>query len=212
MTKNEFFQELERYLDDIPYTEYQDIVRDFEEHFHMAYSEGKSDHQVTKELGDPKMVAQSLKPEYTGKMVNIKRTAEIVLSVIGLIIDVITGIFGFLLIYPESNHQIRQRMADAMQAGTSLSSAQINESLDTLGHAGMMLLIASVIGIILAIISIVFLKGNKKPKLGGWLLIIAAVLSFVVSQATFFGAIFLLIGGIIALVRKSKDLEPVAVK
>lgn len=207
MTKNEFIQKLKSHLDDVSYTEYQDIIRDLEEHFAMAQSEGKSEHQITEKLGNPKTLAQSLKPEYTGKVVTTKRTTEITLSIIGMVVDILTGIGGFILFYPATNQQIRDMMAEAMIAGSSLSSTQISQSLSTLDKAGMMLFIASLIGIVLALVSIVFLKGNKKPKWGGWLLIITAVSSFLVSPAVFFGAILLLLSGVIALVRKSKDLE-----
>lgn len=64
MTKNEFLQKLKWHMGSIPSTERQDIVRDFEEHFQMAHDKGESEHQVAKDLGDPKKLAESLKADY----------------------------------------------------------------------------------------------------------------------------------------------------
>lgn len=64
MTKTEFLQQLYNLLGVLPADERDDIIADFEEHFSVGTSEGKSEEQICSELGDPKScAAQYLKDE-----------------------------------------------------------------------------------------------------------------------------------------------------
>ena len=54
MTKIEFLQQLYNLLGGLPAEERDDIIADFEEHFSVGTSEGKSEEQICSELGDPK--------------------------------------------------------------------------------------------------------------------------------------------------------------
>lgn len=57
MTKIEFLQQLYNLLGVLPADERDDIIADFEEHFSVGTSEGKSEEQICSELGDPKSCA-----------------------------------------------------------------------------------------------------------------------------------------------------------
>lgn len=57
MTKIEFLQQLYNLLGGLPADERDDIIADFEEHFSVGTSEGKSEEQICSELGDPKSCA-----------------------------------------------------------------------------------------------------------------------------------------------------------
>ena len=57
MTKIEFLQQLYNLLGGLPADERDDIIADFEEHFSVGTSEGKSEEQICSELGDPKNCA-----------------------------------------------------------------------------------------------------------------------------------------------------------
>lgn len=57
MTKIEFLQQLYNLLGVLPAEERDDIIADFEEHFSVGTSEGKSEEQICSELGDPKSCA-----------------------------------------------------------------------------------------------------------------------------------------------------------
>ena len=57
MTKIEFLQQLYNLLGILPADERDDIIADFEEHFSVGTSEGKSEEQICSELGDPKSCA-----------------------------------------------------------------------------------------------------------------------------------------------------------
>lgn len=64
MTKTEFLQQLYNLLGVLPADERDDIIADFEEHFSVGASEGKSEEQICSELGDPKScAAQYLRDE-----------------------------------------------------------------------------------------------------------------------------------------------------
>src|SRR5699024_9163645 len=64
MEKNDFIKKMNKHLKDIPEEERQDIIRDFEEHFWIAQEEGKSEQQISYDLGDPKILAKSLKADF----------------------------------------------------------------------------------------------------------------------------------------------------
>lgn len=49
------------YLQGLPISELEDIISDYEEHFNIGISKGKSEEEISKELGDPKEVALSYK-------------------------------------------------------------------------------------------------------------------------------------------------------
>lgn len=93
------------------------------------------------------------------------------------------------------------------QEDPNLSMTDLNSVLDSMGSGGMLLLIMSIVAIILGIISIVFIKGNKKPKAAGIIFIATAVIFTVISFGTgLIGGIFYLIAGIMCLARKPKTV------
>lgn len=64
MTRREYLDAIRGSLKGMSSTELSDIIRDFEEHFEIGLSQGKSEHEVSAELGDPVAVAQTyLDPE-----------------------------------------------------------------------------------------------------------------------------------------------------
>ena len=60
MTKIEFLQQLYNLLGGLPADERDDIIADFEEHFSVGTSEGKSEEQICSELGDPKAAPRNI--------------------------------------------------------------------------------------------------------------------------------------------------------
>lgn len=60
MTKNQFLAELERHLNKLPKQELEDILRDYEEYFQNALSDGKTEQEIAKSLGSPKQLAKEL--------------------------------------------------------------------------------------------------------------------------------------------------------
>ncbi len=59
MNRDEFIQTLNQGLHGIPEYEINDILYDYEEHFEIGLSKGKTEKEIAKELGDPKSIAKS---------------------------------------------------------------------------------------------------------------------------------------------------------
>ena len=64
MTKAEFLQTLERELHKLNEHERKEILYDFEEHFAAGLAEGKTEDEIAKELGNPKMIAKEILVDY----------------------------------------------------------------------------------------------------------------------------------------------------
>ncbi len=73
MTRQEYLDAIRGSLVGIPSAELHDILSDFEEHFDVGLSQGKSEHEVSAELGDPVIVARTyMDPE----LVTVGHTSE----------------------------------------------------------------------------------------------------------------------------------------
>lgn len=59
MNKEQFFEELKQNLMHLSKEEREEILEDFEEHFHQGHQEGKEDMELIDQLGDPKEIGQS---------------------------------------------------------------------------------------------------------------------------------------------------------
>lgn len=59
MNRDEYLDLLKLYLKDLPSDEIDDILLDYEEHFRIGISKGKSEEEISKELGSPKDIAQN---------------------------------------------------------------------------------------------------------------------------------------------------------
>lgn len=64
MNKNEFVNELRKNLQGLPLEDIQDILSDYEEHFDVGMSKGKSESEIAKELGEPKEIAEGYRSNY----------------------------------------------------------------------------------------------------------------------------------------------------
>lgn len=58
MTRDEFIKSLKSSLKKLPPEEVEDIVYDYEEHFQIGLSKGKTEEEISKELGNPKNIAK----------------------------------------------------------------------------------------------------------------------------------------------------------
>jgi cytochrome bd-type quinol oxidase subunit 2 len=130
----------------------------------------------------------------------MKRTGEIVLGVIGAIFYGLGALFGVVMLVLKDQQDLLREISQDPEVSDVID---INSLVDTLSAGGWTLIITSLIALILGIIAIVFIKGNKKPKAAGIIFIVTAV---VITIATFgaaiFPGIFFLIAGIMCLARK----------
>ncbi|MFT4412860.1 DUF4064 domain-containing protein [Fredinandcohnia humi] len=136
----------------------------------------------------------------------MKRTGEIVLTIIGACLFAFISLFGFLFIGLGEDNTFTQEMENIVAEDPTLSGVDMGMITDMIGTFGWYFIIVGLLAIILGIVSLVLLKGNKSPKAAGIILIVVAVLS---TLATFLlsiiASILYLIAGILCLVRKPKD-------
>lgn len=59
MNREEYLKQLKAALKPLPEDELQDILYDYEEHFDIGLSKGKSEEEISAELGDPKEIAKN---------------------------------------------------------------------------------------------------------------------------------------------------------
>ena len=59
MTRQEYLSAIRKELSSLTESEVNDIVRDFDEHFEVGLSQGKTEHEISAELGDPVQVART---------------------------------------------------------------------------------------------------------------------------------------------------------
>ncbi len=64
MTKAEYLNKLKSYLHYLPESEVREILLDYEEHFIIGKEKGKTEDEISKELGDPREVAESIRSTY----------------------------------------------------------------------------------------------------------------------------------------------------
>lgn len=64
MTKEQFLTELESQLKKLPKSDQEEILRDYNEYFTIAQSDGKLEHEVVQALGSPKQLAKELLASY----------------------------------------------------------------------------------------------------------------------------------------------------
>lgn len=61
MNRDEYLDLLKLYLKDLPSDEIQDILLDYEEHFRIGISKGKTEEEISKELGSPRDISDNYK-------------------------------------------------------------------------------------------------------------------------------------------------------
>ncbi|MBC1520341.1 DUF4064 domain-containing protein [Listeria aquatica] len=145
----------------------------------------------------------------------IKRTGEVVLSVIGLVLALILQgamtIVSFNFMTKTNTESGYQVFADNYEqairdAGVNLNDAPAARSIvDALHGFNTFFIVALIVVILLSILGIIFIVGNKKPVLAGFLFLFAGI---VVILATFLvgfvPALLFLIAAIMCWARKPK--------
>jgi hypothetical protein len=135
----------------------------------------------------------------------MSRTAEVVMGMIGILFSVMFAVMGFAL--NDKFEEVQAEIEREFSRDLSLSAADINQIMEILDSLGQFLLGLGLISTVLAVIAVVSIKGNKKPKMAGIFFILAAlVIGLGTFGAGFLPGLLFLIAGIMALVRKPKEL------
>lgn len=128
----------------------------------------------------------------------MKRTVEIVLSVLGVIVSFIMTGTGVAFLYLKNNEDFLRYL------DTGWSENENVYTLDQLSQAGTIFILPGLIGIVLGASAAMLLKGNRSPKLAGWGLIIVSVVICIISLFGSIPAMFFVVAGIVALVKRPK--------
>lgn len=137
----------------------------------------------------------------------MKRTAEIVLGIIGALGFAFMAALGGFMLWMQNN---RDLIESEMTTGTGdpttdFSMEEFEAAMDMLSAGGWILLASAIAAIVLGIVAMVLLKGNKKPVIAGIIFIVTAVIvSIITTGAGVIAGLFYLIAGIMCLVRKPK--------
>ncbi|MFD1363623.1 DUF4064 domain-containing protein [Lentibacillus salinarum] len=133
----------------------------------------------------------------------MSRTGEIVLTIIGAIVYFLFTIFGGFMVWLFGNETVLDETTEEIQQ-PEIAAGDMEAALGMMQGSGWFIIALSVIALILGILSILFVKGNNKPKAAGIILIVTAAVSTLITFGTLiFGGIFYLIAGIMCLARKA---------
>ncbi|MFC3212520.1 DUF4064 domain-containing protein [Planomicrobium okeanokoites] len=136
----------------------------------------------------------------------MKRTAEIVLGIIGALGYAFMAAIGGFMLWMQNNRELMEEtMTGTGDPTTDLTMDEFDAMIDLMGAGGWVLLASAIGAIVLGIIAMVLLKGNSKPVIAGIIFIATAVIvSFVTTGVGVIAGIFYLVAGIMCLVRKPK--------
>lgn len=133
----------------------------------------------------------------------MSRTGEIVLTIIGALLYGLFAATGIFMGWLFNNEELLNDINNEVQSEPQISASDFEAFVDMLGGGGWILAIVSIISVILGIIAIILVKGNKKPKAAGIILIVTSVIvALVTLGAGIISGIFYLIAGIMCLARK----------
>jgi hypothetical protein len=145
----------------------------------------------------------------------VKRTGEVVMGVIGIILSALFSIIGIVLNMGMSNPEFMSQLEEGMESDPNIQNAEmtagdLSSIINAAESTGSYLVILGIIASILGIIAVLTIVKNKKPVLSGIMFIIAAL---IIGLGTigfgFVPGLLFLIAGIMALVRKPKTTDPV---
>ncbi|MGN8647706.1 DUF4064 domain-containing protein [Gracilibacillus sp. HCP3S3_G5_1] len=133
----------------------------------------------------------------------MKRTVEIVLSIIGAFVYALGALFGGLFRMLDGDSDMMQEilLEDPTISESDLADVQV--VLNGIGSIGTVMIVGAIISIIAGIVAIVFFKGNSKPKVASIiLLVVGGGTTLITFGVAIFAGIFYIIAGIMGLVRK----------
>ena len=82
MNKSEFLKQLSSSLGNIPNSEKKDIISEYETHFISGKQDGKSEEEISKNLGNPKTIAKELNVTYAISNADNKRSLKNIITAI----------------------------------------------------------------------------------------------------------------------------------
>ena len=141
----------------------------------------------------------------------MKRTAEITLGIIGSVFYLFSVAFGAFRLWMENNKGTLEDYMMENQSEFELTSSDmtvLEEMFNmNLAQGGILIVILPIIAIILGIVAVVLVKGNKNPVAAGIIFIVTGVgYAIITLGGGILSGILLLIAGILCLARKPKTI------
>jgi Protein of unknown function (DUF4064) len=141
----------------------------------------------------------------------MKRTAEVTLGIIGTIFYVFSLLMGAFRIWMENNKGYLFDVIEDNQSEMDFSSQDMDILTEAFNYnlagGGILLVIMPILAIILGIVAMVLLKGNKNPIAAGIIFIATGVIYVIVTLGGgILSGILFLIAGILCLARKPKTI------
>lgn len=140
----------------------------------------------------------------------MKRTVEIILIVLGMIVYGFFALIGAAVIWLQNNREEAEEFFEGNK-GTedTFTFAEFEEAINEIGNMGWVFTLTLIAAIFVGIIALILLKDNKHPKPAGILLAFASIIfTVIIGIGAGIGGIFYLIAGIICFVRK-EDLTTI---
>ncbi|MED0965440.1 HAAS signaling domain-containing protein [Bacillus paramycoides] len=98
MNKSEFLKQLNSSLRNMPNSERQDIISEYETHFISGKQDGKSEEEISKKLGNPKTIAKELNVTYAISNADHKRSLQNIITAIFSVMSLSFLNFIFIII------------------------------------------------------------------------------------------------------------------
>ncbi|MFG6117070.1 DUF4064 domain-containing protein [Halobacillus sp. MO56] len=139
----------------------------------------------------------------------MKRTAEIVLTVIGVVLyGLIAGMLS-IVVNAKDNPEFRESLEGTIQQDpeANLEEINIDQMIEGIADGAMIIIVTGIVALLIGIVAIYLIKGNKKPKLAGIVLIVTAVIATVITVGVgVVAGLFYIVAGIMGIVRKPKPV------
>ena len=112
MNKNMFMKQLKAELRQLPADDLNEVLYDYKEHFSMGLSEGRSEEEIAKSLGNPKVIAKEIKANYmiskAEENYTVSNMFRAIVAVVGLgffnlifvfgpVVGITAGLFGLMI-------------------------------------------------------------------------------------------------------------------
>lgn len=140
----------------------------------------------------------------------VKRTGEVVMGIIGIVLSALFSIIGIVTNMSIDDPMVMEEMEKMIESDPAITTQDSSFIIGIAESMGWYLILIGVIASILGLIAVLTIVKNRKPILSGIMFILAAL---VIGVGTigfgFIPGLLFLIAGIMAFVRKPKPSETV---
>src|SRR5690625_6521745 len=111
----------------------------------------------------------------------MKRTIEIILIVLGMIVYGFFSLMGAAIIWMQNNREKAKDFFKSNEAADdTFTFEEFEEAINNIGSSGWIFTLTLLLAIVVGIVALILLKGNKYQKHDGLLLIFSSIIFIVV--------------------------------